>query len=72
MASHTIKYDVFNVSCFFVLILNLNTPGCFQSKKYIVTPCVCALHCLYACCKTSGHLVGRGTLKKGQPFNIMS
>ena len=32
VASHTIKYDVFDVSCFIILILNLNTSGCLQSK----------------------------------------
>jgi hypothetical protein len=32
VASNTIKYDVFDVSCFIILILNLNTSGCLQSN----------------------------------------
>ena len=36
VASHAIKYDVFDVSCFIILILNLNTSGCLQSKS-----CLC-------------------------------
>ena len=32
VASHTIKYDVSEVSCFIILILNLNTSGCLQSN----------------------------------------
>jgi len=33
VASHTIKYDMFDVRCFIILILNLNTSGCLQSKS---------------------------------------
>ena len=31
------KYDVFNVRCFIILILNLNTSGCLQSNTEFIS-----------------------------------
>jgi len=33
VASHTMKYDVFDDKYFIILVLNFNTSGCLKSKK---------------------------------------